>query len=107
MIIGVELSASITIPLSEELTLESVSPIMSQLAILPLVAVTFPSIFAALAVIVPSCFTLNFYVLMNIYLGSSTPPSNGLPLMNRSLLNKEELPIVNPPINPALADIEP
>ena len=59
MIIGVDTSASSIIPLLEALTLESVSPIMSQFAILPLVAVIFPYIFAALAVIRPSAETLN------------------------------------------------
>ena len=53
MIIGVELSASITIPLSEELTLESVSPIMSQFAILPPVKFTWEP------VTVPPAETLN------------------------------------------------
>ena len=55
----------------------------------------------------PFSFTLKLDVLINIYRGSSTPPCNGLPLMKMLVLNKEELPIVNPPINPALADIEP
>ena len=55
----------------------------------------------------PSSFTLNLDVLMNIYRGSSTPPCSGLPLMKILVPDNEEVSILNPPILPELAVMEP
>ena len=84
-----------------------------KLAIVPAVfavivlAVISPVILAADAVISPFCFTLKFEVLMNMYLSSSIPPTNGEPLKKRFVLLSESSSAVKPPIKPALAVIVP
>ena len=55
----------------------------------------------------PFSFTLKLDVLINMYLSSSTPPTNGEPLMNILVPLKATSLVLNPPIKPALAVIVP
>ena len=55
----------------------------------------------------PFCFTLKLVVFINLYLSSSTPPTNGLPLMKILVLLKELSSVLKPPIKPADAVIVP